>query len=250
MDKPFHIRQTILKVSSQPIHVVPVHEADANAIVALTSLLASIDETPLGLAGAYEKSQLVCLALSSPTHVVLFRFAATAKRKNKKSKAKANNSNPQTPGRAMLVDILSNPELWKIGSNMDRLVTALFMDLDIRIAGAMDLVLLKTSKKTAGLRGATEDLLSSLGGQSALVDLEQVKLVFASEAFSSQPLEMSKLALRAWASVIAGSRNDARQTIMEAAKYDTIHFNDEVRLILFSPLLTISLWCTAPLGSR
>jgi hypothetical protein len=228
MDKPFYIHQTLLKVSSQPIRVVPVHEADANAIVALRDLLATSDETPLGLAGAYEKGQLVCLSLSSPTCVVLFRFAASAKSKGKKKKAK--NASSSTPGRAMLVNILTEPDLFKIGDNMDRLVTALFSDLNIFITAAMELALLKTAKKSAGLRGATDDLVSSLGGDNAVADKEQVKRVFSSEKFSGLPQELTRLALRAWASTIAGSRSDMQGTLVQAPKYDTVNFDHEVRL--------------------
>jgi hypothetical protein len=228
MDRPFYIHQTLLKVSSQPIRVVPVHEADANATVALRDLLATSDETPLGLAGAYEKGQLVCLSLSSPTRVVLFRFAASAKSKGKKKKAK--NASSSTPGRAMLVAILTESELLKIGNNMDRLVTALFSDLNIRITAAMDLALLQTAKKSAGLREAMDDLVIPLGGDDAVADKDQVEQVFFSEKFSGLPQELTNLALRAWASTIAGSRGDIQSTLIQAPKYDTVNFDHEVRL--------------------
>jgi hypothetical protein len=217
MDRPFPLHQDVFKAPAPPIQVTPVHEGDANAPALLAALLDALGDAPLGLAGAYDKCKLTHIALAAPEAAVILRFAAPGKSKSKKAKARPA---PTCAGRTALTALLTSPTV-KLGTNVDRLAVALFLDHGLRLAGAADVFDL-APPKTRG------EIVGALGGPGVLGDLDRVKRVFASEGFSAQEVPM--LALRAWACGTAGARDGVATALAQAPRYNTSSIALEVRL--------------------
>lgn len=191
----FDVPQNIFQLSYPPIHVVSVNEDDLTADPQLImDFISTAEDDGIGLAPVYgAKCALTILAFSTLSQVLLVRFAS-AKTKGKKKKKKSHS----TPGQCLLRDnILCHPERQKFAFHMDRLSASLFLDLNLRITGGVDLL---SSSRSA--RQSIEAKMNALGGETTLHKTHVITLFKHNETVTTPAKD---LALQAWAACQAGS---------------------------------------------
>jgi hypothetical protein len=218
MDKPFTISQDIFKRHHPDITVIPLLEHEPYTSVQLDAFVGDTHLNAIGVAAAYEKCKLVCVALASPLNVVVFRFSTPKSNNGKYSKKK---TLAISPARATLAEILSDPQLQKHGLNLDRLATSLFLDHQLRLAEGFDLRTLAPVKKQKN--SPLETLAKALGGWEMLTNRDILRDLFSNERYSVQATGL--LAMRAWACVMAGTRANAASEVARSLKYNTVDFN-------------------------
>jgi hypothetical protein len=223
MDKPFTISQDVFKKRHPDITVIPLLEHEPHTSVQLDAFVGDTHLNAIGVAAAYEKCKLVCIALASPLNVVVFRFSAPKSSSGKQSKK--NKIPAISPARATLAEILGDSQLQKHGLNLDRLATSLFLDHQLRLAEGFDLRTLAPMKKQK--KGPLEDLVKALGGWEMLTNRDILRDLFSNERYSVQATGL--LAMRAWACVMAGTRANAASEVARSLKYNTVDFNVLVR---------------------
>ena len=215
----FVLKQDIFRHSQPPIHVDSVQEHEAEE--AVITFARSLSDGSVGIAAAYDKCRLTALAFASGTCVLIVRFA---KGKQGKKGQKPKHSPPR-PGRdALRLALLSHPTLRKLGYNLDRLVTSLYIDVDLRMTHGVDLLGLAGQRKKG--HGSLDVIAQTLGDWGVLGDRERIIAVFQSERFDANKLDV--LALRAWASYRAGTAASAAVKLENEALYDTHLLPDTV----------------------
>jgi hypothetical protein len=223
MDNPFTISQDVFRQRHPDITVIPLSEHESDTSVQLDAFLGDTHLNAIGVAAAYEKCKLVCIALASPLTVIVFRFSSPQS-ETKQSKKKHNTAS-MSPGRGTLAEILTDPQLQKHGFNMDRLVTSLFLDYQLRLSQGFDIRSLVRERKRK--MSPVDDLAGALGGWDTLASKDVIRGLFTDEEHNSQATRA--LAMRAWACIMAGTRPMVAQLIAAAPKYNTDTFTVTVR---------------------
>jgi hypothetical protein len=225
MDKPITISQDVFKKHHPDVTVIPLLEHESETSVQLDAFLGDTHLNAIGVAAAYEKCKLVCVALASPLTVVVFRFCSSQS-ETKQSKKKQLTA-PMSPGRGTLAEILTDPHLQKHGINMDRLVTSLFLDYQLRLSQGFDLRSLVRERKRK--LSPLDDLAEAVGGWDTLASKDVIQNLLASEEYSSQATRV--VAMRAWMCIMAGTRPKVASDIARAPKYNTDTFTTTVRYL-------------------
>jgi hypothetical protein len=222
-NNPFFVTPDLFKnkQSESPLLIVPVFESNIGSV--LETFLGTVVDDSVGIAAAYEKCALACIALASPSRVLLVRLSKPGGKKGKgKSRPHVATS---SPGRELLAnEILTAPKLRKLGLNIDRLVTSLFLDLDLRMADGVDLIALAPPKKT--MHGPFDDVVTAFGGWSALGERPRVLSVLGYERFDAA--DMTPLALRAWGCLKRGTEDKVVKVLAQAPLYNTASFREDV----------------------
>jgi hypothetical protein len=223
--KPFFVHQNVFNRAHPPISVTPVHESSSKAArVALDTFMQSVTTTAVGIAAAYTRCTLSALAFATNEHVYLLKLSTSRKQ------AKRPKPQGHYPVReALSKTLLCQAELRKLGFGLDRLVTSLYLDVDLRIKGGADVFALAPQKKKG--RGSLDCIAQVLGGWSAVVPRDKLAPTFTSEEFDSK--NMANLALRAWVSFRAGTTSTALQRLDGVPVYDTQILPDTVSRLRF-----------------
>lgn len=196
--------QTLYKAAHDPIVVEHIHE-DSLSLVLLRRLLDSaqgsresqdccaphgttivLDGT-VGVAATYRSDcSLSCLAFATLTRALVVRFSAP----EKPNQGKKNVSR----GRAILRDhILCNPDIQLYGYRMDRIAVSLFLELELRINAAVDIL----SAFPQDDRRSLQAIMNALGGE-LLLQKESVNTLFTPG--EGNDIHTTKnVALQAWA---------------------------------------------------
>ncbi|KAJ3570489.1 hypothetical protein NP233_g4369 [Leucocoprinus birnbaumii] len=126
----FTFEQTVLPSHKSPTSALFLHLKDLSRRV-LNKFLLSAVEGKIGVAPVYgEKRTLLCLAFATRDQVLVVKVTF-----------KNSDSDLAVERRKLLeTRLLLNPDLLKYAFYMDRLCTSLFLDLSLRIAGAVDIL--------------------------------------------------------------------------------------------------------------
>jgi hypothetical protein len=228
---PFDIVQQIFK-SPHPTIRVHVHHENELTREVIEAFLATTTDGAIGIAPAYGPKCVVgTLAFSSTSHVLLIRLSKPGSRSQKNKRKK----NART-GHDLLKDlILCDSTRFKYAFQMNKLATALHLDLDLRINNAVDLL---SACKPSSDRHSLDALLHILGGETTLNKL-QVSTLFKDEENISAPIHST--AMQAWAAYQASHLDCMSKPLARVAKIYTDLINREVSFcsILHSFLLTI-----------
>jgi hypothetical protein len=221
--KPFIVHQNVFNQAHSPILVTPVHESSSKAArVALDIFMQSVTTTAVGIAAAYTRCTLSALAFATNDRVYLLKLS-TSRKQVKRPKAQVHHPVREALSQALLCQ----PELRKLGLNVDRLVTSLYLDVDLRLSGGVDILVFAAQKKNG--HGSIESIAEALGGWSAFVTRDQLVSTFRSEEFDMKNL--ANLAMRAWVSFRAGTAVTAIHAMESASVYDTLTFSETVSML-------------------
>lgn len=151
------LQPDIFKAESPVLSTLTIHENNLSGL-ALRRFLDTSTGSPgiIGLAPTYGTScRLAALSLSTASSVLRVAFSKDRKKTSKSD---------DWPGRKLLRDfVLCNPAYDKVAFRMDRLVAALWLDVNLGISGAIDLL-----SCTADERHSIAAFLSVLGGEEML----------------------------------------------------------------------------------
>jgi hypothetical protein len=229
LDAAMAVQQFLLTpdVFRQPgpqLLVVSSHENEIATV--LDCFLGSVTDASVGIAGAYDKCALTCLALASSSRVLLVRFVKPSKKKSKLCKGKEQPLvAPIPPSRALLTrKILCAAGTRKFGLHLDRLVTSLFLDLDLRMADGVDIIALAPPKKA--LQSTLDGIVGALGGWGALGERQRVVKVTTDERFDVG--DLSSLAVRAWACLQRGTVAATAKLLATSLRHNTVPFLRQV----------------------
>jgi hypothetical protein len=220
----FLLTPDVFRQPGPQLVVVSSHESEIATV--LDCFLGSVTDASVGIAGAYDKCALTCLALASSSRVLLVRFAKPSNKKSKPHKGKGKPCvTAVSPGRALLArQILCAAGTRKFGLHLDRLVTSLFLDLDLRMADGVDIIALAPPKKA--LHSTLDGIVNALGGWSALGERQRVVKVTTDERFDAG--DLSSLAVRAWASLQRGTVAATTKLLATSLRYNTVPFPRQV----------------------
>jgi hypothetical protein len=227
MDTPFTVSQDVFKESHPEITVLPLLEHDPETSVQLDAFLGDTHLNAIGVAAAYEKCKLVCIALASPLTVVVFRFAPTQTAGSQQPKKKKQSTAFVSPARGTLAEILTDPGLEKHGLYMDRLVASLFVDHQLRLSHGFDLRFLAKERK--GKISPLDDLTEAVGGWDSLASRDAIRDLLVNEEYDIEATRA--VAMRAWTCIIASTRAKVAADVDRAPKYNTDTFSVTVRYV-------------------
>jgi uncharacterized protein (DUF1330 family) len=180
------------------IVVDDVHENAVSPAVLRRLLDSAQGANSVGMAATYRRScSLSCLAFATPTRALVIHFSTPKKSNEEKNQEQ---KPPISRGRAFLRDyILCNPDIQLYGYRMDRIAVALFLDLDLQINAAVDILSVSTCQDG---RRSLQAIMNALGGQ-LLLQKNNVKTLFTSrKGDSASP---TKVVLQAWAACCAAT---------------------------------------------
>jgi hypothetical protein len=220
----FLLTPDVFRQPSPQLLVVSSHENEIATV--LDCFLGSVTDASVGIAGAYDKCALTCLALASSSRVLLVRFVKPGKKKSKLCKGKEKPCvTAFSPGRALLArQILCAAGTRKFGLHLDRLVTSLFLDLDLRMADGVDIIALTPPKKA--LQSTLDGIVGALGGWGALGERQRVVKVTTDERFDAG--DLSSLAVRAWACLQRGTMAATAKLLATSLRHNTVTFLRQV----------------------
>jgi hypothetical protein len=186
------IQQTLFVHEYPPITVDSIHLGGLTANM-VNKFLATAVSDIIGIAASYDAKFVVdAIAFSTAVNILYVNMGKHPRQKK--------------GGKKILCDtLLCHASYQKHGFNMDRLASALHLDLDASIMNAFDIQHARHSRRSiaailATLSGDQEDLLH----RAKVLDL------FVNER--SLHSQKERLALRAWGSFMATSQLSVRQT--------------------------------------
>lgn len=215
------LSQSVYKGSFPQIRVTTLDHASFSKNIS-GSVFPNHSPCLIGMAGEYGTHQrLITLALASHDHVFVLKMGSGGHKKGKKGKTTASRT-------SALQDALCRPEWRKVGIEMDRIATSLFMDHHICLTGAVDLESMPTRQIEKKLRrGSLGAIVTVLGGQH-VVDRDIVRRLF-SGGNPSKALR-TDVALRAWAALQAAKGPELVEFIPTARAIDTMAMNIQVSI--------------------
>jgi regulator of nonsense transcripts 1 len=195
------IHQTLFRCEHPPITVESAHLGSLSETV-VDDFLATATSNIVGMAASYgPKFVLEALAFSTDFNVLCINMGQKARQKK--------------GGKQILRDsILCNTSYQKHGFDVDRIASALHLDLDVPIQNAFDLQHLRHPRRTVA---ATLGVLS--GDKENVLNRANVLAVFHSE--KSAQSSRDQLALRAW----AGFKASSQPTVRKVPPIDTEALN-------------------------
>ncbi|KAJ7475948.1 hypothetical protein FB451DRAFT_263303 [Mycena latifolia] len=218
-DPPCIILQNIFKTPHSPILVMPCACASLTPRI-LEDFLDTADDGVIGVAPAYGPNcALSILAFASSSKVLLVRLP------KQKTKAKA----PNVQGRDLLRELILCTGSQKFGLHMDVLATSLFIDLGLRLCGAVDLL-----SVTKAARHSLEAVMDAIGGFTNLNKPNVKELLNGEEKVSAT--EPKDIALRAWVAWRAATLGHMAPRLKKVPRIDTSALT-KTRLSVFAKMV-------------
>jgi hypothetical protein len=205
-DNLSEIHQSIF-LSSSPSIIVQFCQEQSLTKAILKSLLDTTQDNCIGVAPAYGSGcTLRLIAFSTMSRVLVVQFSKQEAKKDRR---------PNLPAwRKLLKDnILCHPQRLKCAFKMDKLSTALHMDLGLSIMGGVDLL----STSTAD-RHSTETLMTVLGGETTLRKQNVIALFKHDESINAPDRDIAQ---QAWAAYRAASSPILWSAIARLPKINT-----------------------------
>ncbi|KAG1821660.1 P-loop containing nucleoside triphosphate hydrolase protein [Suillus subaureus] len=209
------LQQNVYKADHEPITVEDVDENNVSS-PALRRLINSAPGASVGVAATYRPDcSLSSLAFATLSRALVIHFFA-ANEQNKQQQKKKKGQEQQPPvsrGRILIQDqILCNIGIKLYGYRIDRIALALFLDLSLRINGAVDVLSVSTSD-----RRSLQAIMNALGGEVSL-QKDNVKTLFAHREGDTAPKDV---ALQAWAACRAATLDDMTLRFAAISRIDT-----------------------------
>lgn len=170
------VRQNIYIATHDPIIVDDVRENNISASL-LLRLVDSARDGIIGLAATYHPDcSLSCLAFSTLDRALVVRLSPPQKPTTQRNRRGQQQQQPSvSQGRILLRDhILCDPNIQLYGYRMDRIAVALFLDLSLRINGAVDILSVCSGRAS---RRSLQAIINALGGDQ-LIQKMNVKTIF------------------------------------------------------------------------
>jgi hypothetical protein len=183
------------------IVVDDVHENAISPAILRRLLDSAQGADSVGMAATYRRScSLSCLAFATPTRALVIHFSVPKKSNQPNEEKRQEQQPPISRGRALLRDhILCNPDIQLYGYRMDRIAVALFLDLDLQINAAVDILSVSTGQDG---RRSLQAIVSALGGE-LLLQKKNVKTLFFGRIKGDSVVITKAVALQAWAACCA-----------------------------------------------
>jgi regulator of nonsense transcripts 1 len=212
----FTLQQNVYKADHGPITVEDVDENNVSSL-ALQRLINSAAGASVGVAATYRPGtcSLSTLAFATLTRaLVVHFFAANKQNKQQQQKKKGQEQHPPVSrGRILIQDqILCNVGIKLYGYRVDRIALALFLDLSLRINGAVDVLSVSTSD-----RRSLQAIMNALGGET-LLQKDNVKSLFS---YREGEGASKDVALQAWAACRAATLDDMTFRFAAISRIDT-----------------------------
>jgi regulator of nonsense transcripts 1 len=218
-DAPFTIVQNLFKHPHPPIRVTPCHETNLSQDI-LQKFLDTVSDGVIGVSPAYgARSVLAVLAFASSKNVLLVHLSP--RRSFKKGKHRKQTGSSQ---RDLLQELICANTQSKFAFRMDILATSLYLDLGIRITGAVDLL-----SSTTDNRQSLSAIMNVMGEADALSGKSNLAVLFKHDESATTPARNT--ALQAWAAWRAGLYTAEKH--QEVPRIDTKTFEGTVRLLDF-----------------
>ncbi|KAG1887016.1 P-loop containing nucleoside triphosphate hydrolase protein, partial [Suillus subluteus] len=212
----FTLQQDVYKADDGPITVEDVDENSVSSL-ALQRLINSAPGASVGVAATYRPDcSLSSLAFATLTRALVIHFFA-ANKQNQQQQQKKKKGQEQQPlvsrGRILIQDrILCNIGIKLYGYRIDRIALALFLDLSLRLNGAVDVLSVSTSD-----RRSLQAIMNALGGE-VLLQKDNVKTLFAHREGGAVAKDV---ALQAWAACRAATLDDMTLRFAAISRIDT-----------------------------
>ncbi|KAG1821662.1 uncharacterized protein BJ212DRAFT_1203569, partial [Suillus subaureus] len=207
------LQQNVYKAHHEPITVEDVDENNVSS-PALQRLINSAQDATVGVAATYRSNcSLSSLAFATLTRALIVHFAAKKQNPQQKKKKGQEQQPPVSQGRILIQDqILCNVGIKLYGYRIDRIALALFLDLSLRINGAIDILSVSTSD-----RRSLQAITNALGGEE-LLKKDNVKTLFAHR---KRDAASKDVALQAWAACRATAFDNMRLRFAAISRIDT-----------------------------
>jgi hypothetical protein len=204
------VKQSIYIAAHDPIVIEDVHENIVSPAL-LRCLLDSAQgsdcctTTPasgtVGVAATYlPDCSLSCLAFATLTRALVVHFSTPEKLNQWKKKGDEQQPSVSR-GRAFLRDrILCDPDIQLYGYMMDRIAVAVFLELELRINAAVDILSVSTAQHD---RHSPQAIFNALGGE-LLLQKENVNSLFTQRE-GKHASATRDVALQAWAACHAAT---------------------------------------------
>jgi regulator of nonsense transcripts 1 len=210
---PFTLHQNVYKAKNKPITVEDVDENNVSS-PALQLLIDSAEGAAVGVAATYRSNcSLSSLAFATLTRALVVHFSAKKQNPQQKKKKSQEQEPPVSQGRILIQDqLLCNIGIKLYGYRIDRIALALFLDLSLRINGAIDVLSVSTSD-----RRSLQAITNALGGED-LLQKDNVKTLFAHKKGGGTSKDV---ALQAWAACRAATFDNTRLRFAAISRIDT-----------------------------
>jgi hypothetical protein len=204
------------------LSVIEVDEDDLTKELLTSFLLEGDTIYAVGLAPTYTADLILnSLAISTAEKCIVIRFRHhTEKRRTVIGEGRQGRH-------IMALEILANAELVKVALKMDSLASALFLDLNVAITRATDLLSTSSEEKRFSLQSYLNALDSNEG-----LNAEKVVELFQDE--ESSATSVSQQSTQAWASLHAFGRF-VQDGFDLTLKIDAHIFSPDVRIPIISP---------------
>jgi regulator of nonsense transcripts 1 len=216
---PFTLQQNVYKANHEPIIVEDVDENNVSS-PALQLLVDSAEGAAVGVAATYRSNcSLSSLAFATLTRALVIHFSV--KKQNPQQQQKRQEQEPPvSQGRILIQNqILCNVGIKLYGYRIDRIALALFLDLSLRINGALDVLSVSTSD-----RRSLQAIMNALGGE-ALLQKDNVEALFAHRKGN---VASTDIALQAWAACRAATLDNTTLRFAAISRIDTDTMTDIV----------------------
>ncbi|KAG1841684.1 hypothetical protein DFJ58DRAFT_707767 [Suillus subalutaceus] len=206
------LQQNVYKAKYEPITVEDVDENNVSS-PALQCLIDSAQDAAVGVAATYHSNcSLSSLAFATLTRALVVHFSKKQNPQQKKKKGQEQQP-PVSQGRIFMQDqILCNIGIKLYGFRIDRIALALFLDLSLRINGAVDVLSVSTNN-----RRSLQAITDALGGEG-LLNKDNVKTLFAHRKGDAASKDV---ALQAWAACRAATSDNMRLRFAAISRIDT-----------------------------
>jgi regulator of nonsense transcripts 1 len=210
---PFTLHQNVYKAKNKPITVEDVDENNVSS-PALQLLIDSAEGAAVGVAATYRSNcSLSSLAFATLTRALVVHFSAKKQNPQQKKKKSQEQEPPVSQGRILIQDqLLCNIGIKLYGHRIDRIALALFLDLSLRINGAIDVLSVSTSD-----RRSLQAITNALGGED-LLQKDNVKTLFAHKKGGGTSKDV---ALQAWVACRAATFDNTRLRFAAISRIDT-----------------------------
>jgi regulator of nonsense transcripts 1 len=220
-DEAFHIQPHIFPTNPPSVCVSVRHVNDLKKAT-VNAFLGTVMDGAIGVAPSYgSRCVLSTIAFSSASQVLLIRLSSS----RASGKSRKGQKNRATVNRSLLEDILCHVDSTKYTFKMDKLSTALHLDLGLHITNGVDLL----SVHAKGDRYSVATLMSALGGETTL-NKAAVSALFKDDEMGSN---IRATAMQAWVACHAGVLPHMLQRFASLARVNTEDMNIEVSQTLF-----------------
>jgi len=210
----FHIQPQVFKTSHPPVCVSVCHGSELKKSV-VNAFLETVVDDAIGVAPSYgSKCVLGTIAFSSLSQVLLVHLSTS--RASRQLRARRSGKAVKC---SLLEDILCHQGSTKYAFKMDRLASALHLDLDIHITDGVDL--LSVAK---GDRHSVAALMTALGGEVTLNKAE-VSMLFKDDEIGS---DIRATATQAWLSCYVAQLQHMSRRFANVARINTQVMNIKV----------------------